>query len=143
MHLAHNVGKSVVVERFIRSLKNKTYKYMTSMSKNVYLDKLDDIVNKHSNAYHRTFKMKPVDVKTTTYINFSSEINDEDPKFKIGDIARISKHKNTFAKGYAPNWSEKVFVIERVKITVPWTYVTSDLKGEEFEFVGTFYQKEL
>ena len=77
MHLAHNEGKSVVVERFIRSLKNKTYKYMTSMSKNVYLDKLDDIVNKHSNAYHRTFKMKPVDVKTTTYINFSSEINDE------------------------------------------------------------------
>ena len=109
---------------------------MTSMSKNVYLDKLDDIVNKYNNAYHRTFQ-------TTTYINFSSQINDEDPKFKIGDIARISKHKNTFAKGYAPNWSQEVFVIKKVKINVPWTYVTSDLKGEEFEFVGTFYQKEL
>ena len=77
MHLTHNEGKSVVAERFIRNLKNKTYKYMTSMSKNVYLDRLDDIVNKHNNAYHRTFKMKAVDVKTTTYINFSSEINDE------------------------------------------------------------------
>ena len=109
---------------------------MTSMSKNVYLDKLDDIVNKHNNTYHRTFQ-------TTTYINFSSQINDEDPKFKIGDIARISKHKNTFAKGYTPNWSQEVFVIKKVKINVPWTYVTSDLKGEEFEFVGTFYQKEL
>ena len=88
---------------------------MTSISQNVYIDKLDDIVNKYSNTYHSTIKMKPVDVKSNTYINSSKEINDKDPKFKIGDIVRISKCKNIFAKGYVPNWSEEVFVIRKVK----------------------------
>ena len=92
---------------------------MTSISKNVYVDKLDDIVNKYNNTYHSTIKMKPVDVKSNTYIDSSKEINDEDPRFKIGDIVRISKYKNIFAKGYVPNWSEKVFVIKKVKNTVP------------------------
>ena len=99
----HNEGKSVVAERFIRTLENKIYKYMTLISKNVYIDKLDDIANKYNNTYHRTIKMKPVDVKSSTYIDPSKEINDEDPKFKIGDIARISKYKNIFAKGCVPN----------------------------------------
>ena len=79
---------------------------MTSISKNVYIDKLADIVNKCNNAYDSTIKMKPVDVKSNIYINTSKEINDKDPKFKIGDIVRISKYKNIFAKGYVPNWSE-------------------------------------
>ena len=70
MYSIHNEGKSVVAERFIRTLKNKIYKYMTSISKNVYIDKLDDIVDEYNNAYHRTIKMKPVDVKVNTYINF-------------------------------------------------------------------------
>ena len=86
---------------------------------------------KYNNAYHNTIKMKPVDVKSSTYIDSSKEINDKDPKFKIGDIVRISKYKNIFAKGYVPNWSEEVFVIKKVKNTVLWTYVISDLKGEE------------
>ena len=90
------------------------------------IDKLDDIVNKYNNTYHRTIKMKPVDVKKSTYINSTSEINDEDTKFKIGDI-RISKYKNIFAKGNFPNWSEEVFVIKKVKNTVPCTYVISAL----------------
>ena len=81
MYSAHNEGKSVVTEIFIRTLKNKIYKYMTSISKNVYIDKLDDIVNKCNNTYHSTIKMKPVYVKSSTYINYSKEINDEDPKF--------------------------------------------------------------
>ena len=85
--------------------------------------------------------MKPVDVKWNTYIDSSKEINDKDPKFKIGDIVRISKYKNIFAKGYTPNWSEEVFVIKKVKNTVPWTYIISDLNGEEI--VGTFYGNEL
>ena len=85
--------------------------------------------------------MKPVDVKTSTYIDSSKETNYQDPKFKIGDIVRISKYKNIFEKGYVPNWSEEVFVIKKVKNTFPWTYVISDLKGEEI--VGTFYEKEL
>ena len=83
--------------------------------------------------------MKPVDLKSNTYINSSKEINDENPKFKIGDIVRISKYKNIFAKDCVPNWSEEVFVIKKVKNTVPWTYVINDLKGEEI--VGTFYEK--
>ena len=141
MSLIHNEGKSVVAERFIRTLKTKIYKYMTSISKNVYIDKLDDIVNKYNNTYHSTIKMKPVDVKSNTYTNVSKEINDKNPKFKVGDNVRISKHKNVFAKGYTPNWSEEVFVIKKVKNALPWTYVMSDLNGEEIG--GTFYENEL
>ena len=89
MYSTHNEGKSVVVERFIRTLKNKIYKYMASISKNVYNDKLHDIVNKYNNTYHSTIKMKSVDVKSNTYIDYSEEINDKVPKFKIGDIVRI------------------------------------------------------
>ena len=111
------------------------------ISKNVYIDKLDDIVNKYDNTYHSTVKMKPVDVTSNTYINSSKEINYKDPKFKIGDIVKISKYKIIVAKGYVPNWSEEVFVIKRIKNTVPWTYVICDVKAEEI--VGTFYEKEL
>ena len=103
---------------------------MPSISKNVYIDKLDDIVNKYNKIYHSTIKMRPVDVKSNTYIDSSREINDKDSKFKIGDIVRISKYKNIFAKGCVPNWSEEVFVIKNVKNTVPWTYAISDIKGE-------------
>ena len=108
MYSIYNEGKSVVAERFIRTLKTKIYKYMTSISKNVHIDKLDDIVNKYNNTYHRTIKMKPVDVKNNTYIDSNKEVNDKDPKFKVGDHARISKYKNIFAKGYTSNWSEEV-----------------------------------
>ena len=80
MHSTHNEGKSVIAERFIRTLKNKVYKYMTSASKTVYIVKLDDIVNKYNNTYHSTIKIKPVDVKSKTYINFGKEINNKDPK---------------------------------------------------------------
>ena len=130
MYSIHNEGKSVVAERFIRTLKTKIYKYMTSVSKNVYIDKLDDIVGEYNNTYHRTIKMKPVDVKDNTYIDFKKEVNDKDPKFKVGDYVRISKYKNIFAKVYAPNWSEEIFIISKFKNTVPWTYVINDLNGE-------------
>ena len=141
MYSTHNEGKSVVAERFIKTLKSKICKYMTSISKNVYINKLDDIVNEYNNTYHTTIKMKPIDVKDNTYINTSKKINYKNPKFKVGDRVRISKYKNIFAKGYMPNWSEEVFVIKKVKNTVPWTYVTDDLNGEEI--IGTFYEKEL
>ena len=123
MYSTHNEGKSVVPERFIRTLKNKIHEYMTSVSKNVYIDKL--LIN--IIIHHNAIKLKSVDVK--------------DPKLKVGDIVRISKHKNIFAKGYIPNWFEKVFVTQKVKNIVPWTYVISDLKGEKT--VGAFYEKEL
>ena len=121
MYWSHNEGESVVIERFVRTLMDKIYQYMTSISKYVYFDELDDIVNKYVNVYHSTIKMKPVDEKSNTYINSGKEINDQDPKFKIGNIFRISKYKNIFTKGYVSNWSEEVFVIKRVKDTVPWT----------------------
>ena len=139
MHSTHNEGKSVVAERFIRTLKTKIYKYMTSVSKSVYIDKLGYIVNEYNNTYHRTIKMKPVNVKDDAYIEFSKKVNDKDSKFKVGDYVRISKYKNTFAKGYVPNWSEEFCVIKKVKNTVPWTYVISDLNGEEPS--GTFCEK--
>ena len=141
MYSTNNEGKSVVAERFIRTLKSKIYKYMTSISKNVYINELDDIMDEYNNTYHTTIKMKPIDVKDNTYINTDKEINNKDPKFKVGDHVRISKYKNIFAKGYTPNWSEEVLVIKKVKNIVPWTYVINDLNGEEI--MGTFYQKEL
>ena len=115
MYSIHNEGKSVVAERFIRTLKNKIYKYMTSISKNVYIDKLDDIVKKYNNTYHTSIKIKPVDVKDNTYIDFKKKVNDKDPKFKVSDHVRISKYKNIFAKGHMPNWSEEVFVLSKIK----------------------------
>ena len=140
MHSVHIEGKSVVPERFIRTLETKIDKYMTSVSKNMYIDKLDDIVNEYNNSYHRTIKMKPVDVKDNAYIDSSKEVNDKGSKFKVGDHVRLSKYKKIFTKGYTPNWSEEVFVIKEVKDTVPWTYVITDLNGEEI--IGKFYEKE-
>ena len=141
MYSIHNEGKSVIAERFIRTLKNKIFKHMTAISKNVYFDVLDDIVNKYKNTIHRTIKMKPVDVKDNTYVDSKKEVNDKDSKFKVGDHVRISKYKNIFAKGYTPNWSEEIFVVNKIKNTVPSTYVINDLNGEEI--TGIFYEKEL
>ena len=109
MHSAHIEGKFVVAERFIRTLKNKIYNYMTSVSKKVYIDELDDIINQYK--YHSTIKMKPFDVKSNTYIDSINEINDKNPKFKVGDIVRISKYKNVFPKGCFPDWLGEAFVI--------------------------------
>ena len=117
MYSLHNKGKSVAAERFIRTLKTKIYKYMTSVSKNMYINKLDDIMGEYNNTYHQTIKMKPIDVKDNTYLDSKKEVNNKDPKFKVGHHIRISKYKNIFAKGYAPNWSEEVFVVSKIKNT--------------------------
>ena len=141
MYSIHNEGKSIVAERFVRTLKTKIYKYLTSVSKNMHIDKLDDIVHENNNTYHRTIKIKPVDVEDNTYID-SKELHPiKDPKFKVCDHVRISKYRNMFTKGYKLNWSEQVFVIKKVKNTVPWIYVINDLNGEDI--IGTFYEKEL
>ena len=113
---------------------------MTS-THNFNIDKLDGIVDEYNNTYHRTIRMKPIDVEDNTYIDFEKEGNDRNPKFKIGDHVRISKYKNIFAKGYTPNWSEEVFVISKIENRVPWTCVINDLNGEEI--TGTFHEKEL
>ena len=135
MYLTHNEEKSVIAEKFIRTMKKKIYKYMTP--KNVYIDKLDDIANKYNNTYHSTIKMKPVGVKWNTYIDSCKKINDKNPKFKIGDTVRLSKHRNIFAKDYTSYFSEK-FLSKKVKNTVPWTYVINDLNEEEI--ARTFYE---
>ena len=96
MYSINNKGKSVAAERFIRTLKTKTYKYVTTISKNVYIAKSDETVNEYNNTYHRTINMKPVDVKDNTYVDFEKEVNYKDPKFKVGDHVRISKYKNIF-----------------------------------------------
>ena len=105
----------------------------------IYFDVLDDIVNKYNNKAHRTIKMKPIDVTDNAYAEYNENFNKKDPKFKVGDYVRISKYKNIFTKGYAPNWLSKVFVVSKLKNTIP--YVVSDLNGEEI--TGSFYEKEL
>ena len=114
---------------------------MTTISKNVYIDMLDDMVNKYNNTIHRTIKMKPIDVTDDFYAEYNEDSNKRNPKFKVGDRVRISKYKNIFAKGYVPNWSEEVFIVNEIKNTVPWTYTINDLNGEKF--IGSFYEKEL
>ena len=141
MYSTFNEGKSVVAERFIRTLKNKIFKHMTAISKNVYFDVLDDIVDKYNNEGHRTIKMKPIEVTIYSYAEYDEDSNKRNPKFKVGDHVRISKYKNIFVKGYVPNWSEEIFVIKKVKNIFPRTYVVNDLNNEEI--IGNFYEKEL
>ena len=141
MYSTYNEGKSIVAERFIRTLKNKIFKYMAAISKNVCFDVLDDIVDKYNNTNHRTVKMKPIDVTGDSYAKYNQNSNKKDPKFKVGDHVKISKHKNIFAKVYAPNWSEEVFVVSKIKNIVHRTYVINDLNGEEM--AGSFYKKEM
>ena len=126
MYSTYNEGKSVVAERFIGTLNYKIFKHMTAISKNLCFDVLDDIVNKYNSTVHRTIKMKPIDVIDDSYAEYNKDSNKKHPKFKAGDYVRISKYKNTFAEGYTPNWSEEVFVINKIKKTVTWTYVIND-----------------
>ena len=133
MHSAHNERKPVDTEKLIIILKNKICKYMTSISKTMYFDKFDSLVNKYNNTYHSKIKIKSVDIKSSTYFYFNKETNKEDPKFKVSDHLSISKYRNIFASVNVPNWSVEVFVIRNVKNI-------SNLKGEEI--VEMFYEKE-
>ena len=140
MYSNYNEGKSVAAERFIRTLKNKLYKHMTATGKNVYYDVLDDIVNKYNNIKHNTIKMKPIDVKNNKRV-YIDEHNEKDSRFKVADRVRISKFKNIFAKGYTPNWSTEIFIVDKINDTVPYTYNLKDLNNEEI--IGSFYDREL
>ena len=140
MYSTYNESKSVVAERFIRTLKNKLYKHMTATGKNVYYDVLDDAVNKYNNTKHSTINMKPIDVGDNKGV-YVDEHNEKDSRFKVGDRVRISKFKNIFAKGYTPNWSSEIFIVDKINDTVPYTYNLKDLNDEEM--IGSFYDKEL
>ena len=135
----NNEGESFVAERFIRTLKNEICKCMTWATKNICIDKLDDMVDKCNNTYRSTIRMKPVRVKSNTYID--SNTYNRHPKFKIGGIVTISKYINISEKGYTLNWSEEVFAINKVKNNATWTCVINDLNLEEI--VGLFYEKKL
>ena len=141
MYSTFNEGKSVVAERFIKTLKNKIYRHMTTIGENVYFNDLDDIVKKYNNTVHSSIKLKPKDVTYDSFAEYSKETNEKDPKFKVGNNVRSSKYKNIFAKAFRPNWSEEVFVVNKLQSTVPWTYLINDLNGEEIK--GSFYEKEL
>ena len=150
MYSTYNEGKSVVAERFIRTLKNKLYKHMTAIAKNVYYNVLDDVVSEHNNTKHSTIKMKPKDVGNNTrkwsavarnkrvYIDGH---NEKSARYNVGDRVRTSKFKNIFAKGYTPNWSREIFIINKINDTVPCTYNLKDLNEEEI--IGSFYDREL
>ena len=140
MYSTYNEGKSVVPERFIRTLKNKLYKHMTATGKKVYYV-LDDVVSKYNNTKHSTIKLKPIDVGDNNKKVYIDEHNEKDSRFKVSDRVRISKFKNIFAKGYAPNWSSEIFIVDKVNDTVPYTYNLKDLNDEEI--IGSFYDKEL
>ena len=140
MYSTYNEGKSVVAERFIRTLKNKLYKHMTATAKNVYYDVLDDVVNEYSNTTHNTIKTKPIDVGDNKRV-YIDEHNEKDSRCKVGDRIRISKFKNIFAKGYNPNWSKEIFIVDKINDTVPYTYNIKDLNDEEI--IGSFYDREL
>ena len=141
MYSTYNEGKLVVAERLIRTLKNKLYKHMTATGKNVCYDVLDDVVNKYNSTKHSTIKMKPIDVKNNNKRVYIDEHNEKDSRFKVGDRVRISKFKNIFPKGYTPNWSTEIFIIDKINDTVPYTYNIKDLNGEEI--IGSFYDREL
>ena len=140
MYSTYNEGKSVVVERFIRTLKDKLYKHMTATGKNVYYDVLDDVVNKYNNTIHSTIRMKPIDVKNNKRV-YIDEHNEKDSRFKVGDRVRIFRYKNIFTRGYTPNWSQEIFIVDKTNDTVPYTYNLKDLNDEEI--IGSFYDKEL
>ena len=141
MHSTYNEGKSVVAERFIRTLKNKLYEHMTVTGKNVYYNVLDDVVSKYNNTKHSTIKMKPKDVGYNNKRVYNDEHNEKSARFNVDDRVRISKFKNIFAKGYTPNWSKEIFIVNKINDTVPYTYNLKDLNGEEI--IGGFYDREL
>ena len=141
MYSTYNEGKSVVAERFMRTLKNKLYKDMTATGKNVYYDVLDDAVNKYNNTKYSTIKMEPIDVGDNNKRVCIYEHNEKDSKFKVGDRVRISRYKNIFAKGYTPNWSKEIFIVDKINDTMLNTYSLKHLNDEEI--IVSFYDKEL
>ena len=149
LYSTENEEKSSVVERWIRTMKEKMWKYFTANSTNVYINVLPDLVKEYNNNRHSSIKMTPVKAskkenELTVWRNLYPEhleIHDIKPKFSVVDKVRISKKKKTFEKGYTTRWTEEIFTIVKVKLTSPVTYKTADLNREEIK--GTFYEPEL
>ena len=149
LYFTENEERSSIVERWIRTMKEKMWKYFTANSTNVYMNVLSDLVKEYNNTRHSSIKMTLVKAskkenELTVWRNLYPEhleIHDIKPKFSVGDKVRISKKKKTFEKGYTTRWTEEIFKIIDVKRTSPITYKITDLNGEEIK--GTFYEPEL
>ena len=149
LYSTQNEEKACVVERWIRTMKEKMSKYFSANSTNIYIDVLPDLIKEYNNTRHSSIKMMPVQAskkenELTVWRNLYPEhleIHDINPKFSVGDTVRISKKKKTFEKGYTTRWTEEIFTIVEVKRTSPVTYKIADLNGEEIQ--GTFYKSEL
>ena len=138
MYSTHNEGKSVIGERFIKTLKTKIYKTITANDIKSYLLYLNKLVDQYNNTYHHSVNKKPIN---TDYFALTekSETNHKAPKFKVNDRVRITKHNNIFSKNYTKNWSRETFIIDSVFTTTPWTYKIKDLNREKI--IGSFYEK--
>ena len=149
LYSTENEEKSSVVERWIRTMKEKMWKYFSAKFTNVYMNVLSDLVQEYNNTRHSSIKITPVKAskkenELTVWRNLYPEhleIHDIKPKFSVGDKVRISKKKKTFEKGYTTSWTEEICKIVEVKHTSPITYKIADLNGEEIQ--GTFYEPEL
>ena len=151
LYWTQNEEKSCVVERWNRTIKSKMWKYFTKNRTGIYINILPTLIKDYNNTYHRSIKSKPSDARKPSnyqhvfnalYNNFDLNIKSQpSPKFKIGDQVRISKLKRKFEKGYTANWTEEVFIIEKVQTTIPYTYKLKDTKNEVVQ--GTFYEPEL
>lgn len=150
MYSSFGDHKSAVIERFNRTLKTKMWKYFTAKNTRKYIDVIDDLIKDYNNTVHKTIKMKPIDaIKDHNFsnliINYTSKTNkpiDEKPKFKVGDYVRISRIKQTFEKGYIPNFSREIFIIKKKLDTYPVTYKLTEYDGKT-DIDGSFYEQEL
>ena len=140
MYSTHNEGKSVIAERFIKTLKAKIYKKVTANNSKSNPSYLNKIVDQYNYTYHHSINKKPINADYSA-LTEKIETNSKAPKFKVNDRVRITKYKNIFSKGYTENWSREIFIIDSVLKTNPWTYKIKDLNGEKI--IGSFYEKEL
>ena len=149
IYSTENEEKSSIVERWIRTMKEKIWKYFTDNNTYKYIDVLPDLVEDYNNTVHSSTKLTPIDAskkknELTVWRNLypdrykTSRLN---PKFSVGDEVRITKKKKDFEKGYTTRWTEEIFTIKEIRETNPITYKLEDLQGEEIK--GTFYEPEL
>ena len=148
LYSTENEEKSSVVERWNRTIKNNLWKYFTASNSISYIDFLPDLLDKYNKTKHRSIKMTPEEAcrkenEDRVYLNlYGQEISQTaKPKYKVDDKVKISKYKRVFDKGYTPNWTEEIFVFDKIQYTNPITYKIKDLNGEEI--LGTFYDQEL
>ena len=149
VYSTENEEKSSVCERWNRTIKDKMYKRFTMQNNTVYVDILPKILASYNNSRHRSIGMTPIQARKPenygkVYFNLYGDLarDNRKPEFRVGDRVRISKYKRvTFDKGYTPNWTEEVFIIDEIRFTNPITYKIKDLNGEVIK--GSFYREEL